>query len=68
MESEGIKFVKNADVGNTIPAAEILNSFDAVILCCGAENPRDINVPGRNETNGIYFCRGFPHKEHKKPA
>ncbi len=59
MESEGIKFVKNADVGNTIPAAEILNSFDAVILCCGAENPRDINVPGRNETNGIYFAVDF---------
>lgn len=59
MEEEGVTFVTNADVGNTKDAKEILNSFDAVILCCGAENPRDINAPGRNETNGIYFAVDF---------
>ena len=32
MEQEGIKFITNADVGNTIPAKDILDSYDAVIL------------------------------------
>ena len=59
MEQEGIKFITNADVGNTIPAKDILDSYDAVILCCGAENPRDINAPGRNNTKGIYFAVDF---------
>ena len=59
MQAEGVKFVLNADVGNTSDAKDILASYDAVILCCGAENPRDINAPGRNETNGIYFAVDF---------
>lgn len=59
MEDEGVKFVTCTDVGNTKDAKEILDSYDAVILCCGAENPRDINVPGRNETKGIYFAVDF---------
>ena len=28
--------------------------YDAVVLACGAANPRDINAPGR-DANGIYL-------------
>ena len=54
MEEEGIQFVTNADVGKTIKAEDLLNQYDRVILACGASNPRDIKVPGR-EANGIYL-------------
>lgn len=58
MEEAGIKFVVNADVGKDIPASDIINGYDSVVLCCGASNPRDINVPGR-DANGIRFAVDF---------
>ena len=33
----------------------ILNSYDAVVLCCGAKKARDLNVPGR-DANGVHFA------------
>ncbi|MDO4344177.1 MAG: glutamate synthase subunit beta [Eubacteriales bacterium] len=58
MEAEGIKFVTNANIGEDIKAEELLKEFDRVVLCCGASNPRDIRVPGR-EAKGIYFAVDF---------
>ncbi len=58
MEQEGVTFVTNADVGHTVDAKELMDQYDAVILCCGASNPRDLNCPGR-DANGIYFAVDF---------
>lgn len=58
MEEEGITFLTNADVGKNIPAKKILEEYDAVVLACGASQPRDIDVPGR-EAKGIYFAVDF---------
>ncbi|MCI5996021.1 MAG: glutamate synthase subunit beta [Blautia sp.] len=58
MEAEGIEFVTNANVGEDIKAAQLLKDYDRVVLACGASNPRDIKVPGR-EASGIYFAVDF---------
>ncbi len=58
LKAEGITFVTNTDVGNDLKAGELLKNFDRVVLCCGASNPRDIKVPGR-EAKGIYFAVDF---------
>lgn len=58
MEEEGIVFRTNCNVGKDIKAAEILKDYDKVVLACGASNPRDIKVPGR-ESEGIYFAVDF---------
>lgn len=58
LEAEGITFVTNANVGETVSAGELKEKYDAVILACGASNPRDICVPGR-ESKGIYFAVDF---------
>ena len=58
MEEEGITFITGIDVGKELPAEDLLNSFDAVVLACGAKNPRDITVPGR-DAKGIYFAVDF---------
>ncbi len=55
LEEEGIEFVTNADVGRDVSARELRDRYDAVVLCCGAKQPRDISVPGR-EAEGIYFA------------
>ncbi|PXX50747.1 NAD(P)H-dependent glutamate synthase small subunit [Hungatella effluvii] len=58
MKEEGISFVTGADVGKNHKAKDILKDFDRVILACGASNPRDIQVPGR-DSEGIYFAVDF---------
>ncbi len=58
MEEEGVHFVTNANVGENVNAAKLLKEYDRVVLCCGASNPRDIKVPGR-DAKGIYFAVDF---------
>lgn len=55
MKEEGITFVTNTNVGENYKAKKLQKEFDAVILACGASNPRDINVSNR-DANGIYFA------------
>ena len=38
-----------------MPAEQLLADFDAVVLCCGAKKPRDLNVPGR-DAKGVHFA------------
>ena len=58
MKEEGVQFVVNSNVGAEVKAKDILKDYDAVVLACGASNPRDINAPGR-DANGIYFAVDF---------
>ncbi len=58
LRAEGIEFVTGANVGENIKAADLLKEYDAVILACGASQPRDIQVPGR-EAKGIHFAVDF---------
>lgn len=58
MEESGIEFKLGVNVGKDISAKELTKSFDRIVLCCGASNPRDINIPGR-DAKGIYFAVDF---------
>ena len=58
MKAEGVEFKTSVDVGKDITAKELKEQFDRVLLTCGASNPRDIKVPGRDAGN-IYFAVDF---------
>lgn len=58
MEAEGVEFVTNVNVGEDMKASKLLKEYDRVVLACGASNPRDIQVPGR-DAKGIYFAVDF---------
>ena len=58
MEEEGVVFKTGVDAGKDIKASELQKEYDRVVLCCGASNPRDIKVPGR-EAGNIYFAVDF---------
>ena len=58
MKAEGVEFKTGVNVGSDVKAGELLNDFDRVILACGASNPRNINVAGR-DAEGIYFAVDF---------
>lgn len=55
MEEEGVSFRTGVDVGKDLTAAQLKKEFDCVVLACGASNPRDIAVPGRDAGN-IFFA------------
>jgi glutamate synthase (NADPH) small chain len=58
MTAEGVRFVTNTDVGKDLPAAQLLEEFDATVLCGGATKPRDLPVEGR-DLKGIHFAVDF---------
>ena len=58
MQSEGVQFKTNSEIGNNISTNEIIDNFDAVSLCIGSEVPRNLEVKGRN-LKGIHFAMDF---------
>lgn len=58
MQEEGVEFRLSCDVGKDIKPHQLMEQYDKVILACGASNPRDIKVPGR-DAQGIFFAVDF---------
>ena len=58
LTEEGVTFVTNTEVGRELPAKRLLTDFDAVVLCTGATQPRDLPVEGR-QLPGVHFAMEF---------
>lgn len=58
LKASGIKFVLNTEVGKDIPAQELVDQYDAVVLCAGATKGRGLDVEG-NELKGVHFAVDF---------
>ncbi len=58
LRQEGVEFVVNADVGNSVPLEQVRKDHDAVLLTTGATKPRDLDIPGR-ALNGVHFAMEF---------
>jgi glutamate synthase (NADPH/NADH) small chain len=67
MMAEGVEFRVNQNVGENVQASDLLKEFDAVILAAGAEQPRDLPVPGR-ELKGIHFAMDYLTQQNKVNA
>jgi glutamate synthase (NADPH) small chain len=64
MAAEGVEFRVNQHVGENVSAETLLEEFDAVVLSGGAEQPRDLPVPGR-ELAGVHFAMEFLSQNNK---
>jgi glutamate synthase (NADPH/NADH) small chain len=58
LAQEGVKMVCSTEVGKDISAQDLLNEYDAVVICTGATKPRDLNIEGR-QLKGIHFAMEF---------
>jgi glutamate synthase (NADPH/NADH) small chain len=58
MRREGVEFVVNAHIGEGLPIADLRRDYNAILLACGAEHPRDLGIPGRS-LQGIHFAMEF---------
>jgi glutamate synthase (NADPH/NADH) small chain len=62
---EGVRFETRSFVGRNVPVEDLREEFDALLLAGGAEQPRDLNVPGRH-LKGIHFAMDFLTQQNKR--
>ncbi len=67
MQSEGVDFRPNSHVGVNVDVEQLLREFDALALTGGAEEPRDLEVPGR-KLDGIYFAMRYLTQQNRRNA
>ncbi len=68
MQAEGVRFRPNSHIGTDIPVQKILDDFDAVVLAVGSEKPRDLEVAGRNDFQGVHYAMDFLRQQNKRNA
>ena len=65
MTAEGVSFVVNSHVGANVSVEDLRGNFDAILLAGGAQQPRDLPVPGR-ELKGIHYAMEFLPQQNKR--
>ena len=67
MVAEGVQFETNVNVGVDVTGETLAQRFDAVCLTLGAEQARDLPIPGR-ELNGVHFAMEYLTQQNKANA
>jgi glutamate synthase (NADPH/NADH) small chain len=67
MEDEGVAFRPGVNVGVDLSPERLLDEFDAICLCGGATQARDLPIPGR-ELSGILFAMDFLPQQNRRIA
>ena len=68
MQAEGVRFRPNCNIGKDISVEKILTEYDALVLTIGSEKPRDLDVDGRNDYQGVHFAMDFLRQQNKRNA
>jgi len=65
MEKQGVVFEMGISVGEDISYRYLTKRFDAICMACGAREPRDISIPGR-DLKGIFFAMDYLTQQNKR--
>lgn len=66
LRAEGVEFVTGAEIGGAAhPTARLLEEFDRVCLALGAEEPRELAIPGR-ELGGIHSAMAYLEEQNRR--
>ena len=65
--AEGIELRTGVNVGIDLPGDQLLRDYDAVLLAAGAEQPRDVSIPGR-ELKGVHFAMDYLVQQNRRGA
>ena len=58
MREEGVRFLTNTDASKKAVAQSLLHDFDAVVLCCGASEPRPVTFATKG-IKGFYYATDY---------
>jgi glutamate synthase (NADPH/NADH) small chain len=64
LADEGVRFITGTEIGKHVPAERLPREYDAVVLCGGATQARDLPVEGRN-LQGVHLAMEFLHANTK---
>jgi glutamate synthase (NADPH/NADH) small chain len=67
MKAEGVEFKTSVCIGKDLPGEQLRKQFDAVCLAMGAEQPRELSVPGR-ELKGVHLAMDYLMQQNKRTA
>jgi glutamate synthase (NADPH/NADH) small chain len=67
MEVEGVIFRTNMDVGVTVSVGRLMDDYHVLVLAAGAEQPRDLEVPGR-DLDGVHFAMDYLTQSNRRVA
>jgi glutamate synthase (NADPH/NADH) small chain len=67
MKAEGVVFHCGVQVGRDLAARSLVDDYDAVVLAGGAEQPRELPVPGR-DLAGVHFAMDFLPQQNRRVA
>jgi glutamate synthase (NADPH) small chain len=67
MRSEGVVFRPSTNIGVDLSAQELLAQFDAICLCGGSTQPRDLPIEGR-DLGGIHFAMQYLTGQNRRGA
>jgi len=67
MEGEGVIFRTNFEVGGMVSVQRLLDDYDVLVMANGAEDPRNLEVPGR-ELAGVHYAMEFLTQQNKRNA
>jgi glutamate synthase (NADPH/NADH) small chain len=67
MEAEGVTFRTGVEVGVAVSVSMLLKDYDAVVMAGGAEDPRNLEVDGR-ELSGVHYAMEFLTQQNKRVA
>ena len=67
MKAEGVKFKTGVTVGKDITGEQLRQQFDAVGLTMGAEQARELPIPGR-ELKGVHLAMEYLTQQNKRTA
>jgi glutamate synthase (NADPH) small chain len=67
LEAEGVVFEPGVDVGRTLSVQRLRDEFDAVLLAGGAQQARDLLVPGR-ELGGVHLAMDYLTQQNRRVA
>jgi glutamate synthase (NADPH/NADH) small chain len=67
MEGEGVIFRAGFEVGVTVSVQRLLDDYDVLVMAGGAEQGRDLEIPGR-ELDGVHYAMDFLTQQNKRVA
>ncbi|NOZ33294.1 MAG: glutamate synthase subunit beta, partial [Alphaproteobacteria bacterium] len=65
MEAEGVIFHYGVNIGVDRPLAELRSTHDAVLLCGGAEHPRDVGAKGQ-DLAGVHLAMPYLVQQNRR--
>ncbi|GIP25925.1 glutamate synthase [NADPH] small chain [Paenibacillus sp. J23TS9] len=58
LAAEGIRFITNTEIGKDISSEQLVDDYDAVVLCGGATKPREFDIEG-SQLKGVHYAMTY---------